>query len=529
MKAVKSAPVRKPVFWIAVALIGLCLFFIALQWNSFNAPFERDEGSYAYGAWIMTKGLIPYASTLEQKPPMIFFPYLLAVLINPSAFWPIHLIAFLSFALTVILLGLAVRREFGWRAGLAAMWLVVPMVMFPHLSPYAANTEKFMILPLAGLLAVYVYNKNSTGRWPWFWAAVCGAAAVLYKQIALFPVAFVFLVWLGETWLKRRSAPEIIKNSLSALAGGAVTVFLVTVYFFARGGFPGFWEGNFEYNRYYFLSTGGVTLNFLIDHLKVFWRFWPPLFALPFWFLARRPAGILFYLGLLIVSLATIFNAPYGHYYIMLMPFWAAVCAVAIDSLAEYFSVSFRQPSRRGFFAAALCSIVLFSMLWPVREWPFLSPEMVTARIYGPLNPFVEAPLVAARVARMTGPDDYIYIAGSEPEICYYAKRLTPVWQAGVYSLMINHPKALAYQQAVIKSLKTHPPKVIAWVRSPLSWLGNSSSPRLLTNYLDELLREHYTLAGGSLRSGTTVGWQDAPLKAETYGFCSIKVYKLNE
>ena len=96
--------------WTIISVIGLCLLFIALQWNSFNAPFERDEGSYAYGAWLMTQNRVPYVDTFEHKPPLIYLPYLLAFFIDAAALWPVRLLAFLSFALTVGLVGVFVIR-----------------------------------------------------------------------------------------------------------------------------------------------------------------------------------------------------------------------------------------------------------------------------------------------------------------------------------------------------------------------------------------------------------------------------------
>ncbi|MDD5594079.1 MAG: glycosyltransferase family 39 protein [Candidatus Margulisbacteria bacterium] len=512
-------------FWTILSIIGICLLFVVLQWNSFNAPFERDEGHYAYGAWLLTQGHVPYVDTFEQKPPLIFFPYLLAVLINSAAFWPVHLIAFISFALTVGLLGLTVTREFGQRAGLIAMWLITPMVMLPYLTPFAANTEKFMILPLMGLLAIYVFNRDKPGNWPWFFAAVCGAATILYKQIAIFAVLFIFLVWLVENWRREKSVGSLLPRILFALAGAVLTFVLVTGYFFARGGWPGFWEQTVEFNRYYMAASGGLTFNFLFNHLKIFLYYWQALFFLLIWFLIKRPLRWGFYLGLLLISLASIFNTPYGHYYIMLMPFWAIVSAVALDSLIDQIAIRFK-PAMKGWVTFALVFLVLLSMLWPVRSWYFMTPTEVTSRSYSLLNPFVEAPIVAQRVADLTKPDDYVFVAGTEQEILYYAKRLGPTRFGGMYGLMIEHPKALAYQQELVAELGKHPPKVIVWVRSPLSWLVRRSSPRLIFQYLDKLLKERYELVGGSIRRGDSAYWQE-PLKKETYGSCSIKVYKL--
>jgi hypothetical protein len=515
-------------FWTVVSVIGLCCLFILLQWNSFNAPFERDEGHYAYGAWIMTRGLVPYIHTFEMKPPLIFLPYLLALLIDPNSVWPVHLIAFLSLALTVILVGLTVHHEFGQRAGLIAMWFVAPMVMFPPLTPYAANTEKFMILPLMGLLTIYVFNRERPGRWPWFWAAVCGLAAILYKPIALPAVLFIFLVWSVENWRRERSVRDAGLKIAYASAGALLTLILVTGYFFARGGFPGFWEQTVEFNRYYIASSGGQAFSFLFAKLRNFVSCWPALFVLLIWLLIKRPPRAWFYLGLLAVALATIYSTPYGHYYILLMPLWAIVSALALDSLAGQIGSSFKRPEWAGKIAIVLMFVILGSMLWPVRNWLFLSPAQVTAKSYGIYNPFIEAPLVAKRVAELTKPDDYVFIAGTEQEILYFAKRLKPMRFSSLYELMLEHPRNLAYQQETIHSLELNTPEVIVWVRSPLSWMAAKSSPELIFNYLDQLLNARYRLVGGAIRQGSTAYWQE-PLRRETSGNCTIMIFELKK
>lgn len=513
-------------FWTVAALVGLMVLFIALQGNCLNIPFERDEGTYAYGAWIMTKGLVPYVNTFEQKPPLIYLPYLLALFINARAFWPIHLIAAFSFLMTVLLVGLIAKREFGKRAGLMAMWLMVPMVMLPYLTPFAANTEKFMILPFSGLLAIYVFNRRRSANGAWFWAAVCGLATLLYKQIAVFSVLYIFAVWLFEDWQEHRSVKAALTRVLYALVAGLATFCLVCGYFFARGGWAGFWEQTVIYNSYYASSFGGVTINNFINNMRMFYACWPALFLLLIWYLVKRPAHYLFYLGLLAVALGSIFITPYAHYYIMVMPVAALICASSFDSLMGQLNGSLRWPQGDRLLYPAFAALIIVSLLWPVRDWYFMPPNAVLTRTYSQLNSFVEAPIAGERVAALTAPGDYVFVAGTEPEIYYYAKRVCHARINGVYALTMNNPLAEVYQREVINDLDRFPPKVIVWARSPLSWLVGPGSPTLIFNYFDKLLKERYRLVGGTIRQGASAYWQE-PLRQETFGNCSLMIYKL--
>lgn len=46
-----------------IFLTVLFLFLLLLRWNSFEMPFERDEGEYAYSAWILRRGIMPYENS----------------------------------------------------------------------------------------------------------------------------------------------------------------------------------------------------------------------------------------------------------------------------------------------------------------------------------------------------------------------------------------------------------------------------------------------------------------------------------
>ncbi len=504
---------RRLSIWTAVSLAGLLLLFVVLQGRYLNIPFERDEGNYAYGAWIMTKGLVPYLNTFEQKPPLIYLPYFLALLIDPRAYWPVHLLAALSLLATVGLVGLVGYREFGRRAGLLAMWLLVPLSLLPQLTPFAANTEKFMVLPFAGLLAIYAFNREKPGGQAWFWAGVCGMATLLFKQIAVFGVGYVFAAWLYGTWRRDRRVNEIFP----ALLGALLTFVLVCGYFIARAGWAALWEQTVVYNRYYAATFGGLSLNNFLHNMQMFSLVWPVLLLLLAWGLFRGGRRVLFYLGLLALTVGSIFPTPYGHYYMMVLPAAALFLAGSAASLMK-------QANGRQYWSLAALIVIL--IVWPVKDWYLLKPAEVLTRSYSQLNPFVEAPLAAEKVAALTAPDDYVYVAGTEPEILFYAKRLCPAKMTGVYALVMNNPLALAYQQETIAELEKRRPRVIVWVRSPLSWLAGPASPPLIFNYFDEILRDRYRLAGGTIRRGAEAYWRDT-LRPEDLGSCSMKVYQL--
>jgi hypothetical protein len=490
--------------WDNAIIFFLLLGFVFIIANSFSLPFERDEGHYAYGAWIMTRGLVPYINTFEQKPPLIFLPYLLAYLINPQALWPAHLLADIFLLFTLLLIGMVAAREYGKRVGLLAMWLGLLLVMTPHLAPFAANTERFLILPLMGLLAIYVFNRDCPGRWPLFWGTVCGVSAILFKQISLVPVSFILTIWLIE-----RKKLGTIKDLLTITVAALLTGFLTCGYFLMRGAAPFMWENLVVFNRYYMQATGGFTLQWFLFHLRQLTVSWVGIYLLIIWFVCKKTERRWFYLGLLLVSGLSILTTPYGHYYIALAPFLAIIAAAGIDTLSRQLAESLKIAGKEKLVFVILSVMVVFSLFWPVRNYYVMpAPELLT-RVYSTMNPFVESPLVAKRIDELTKPNDYIYIAGTEMQLHYYSKRLNPSRFSGVYSLMINQPLNLKYQQETIADLEKKTPRVIIWVQSPFSWLVQPGTPTLIFNYLHRQLAQHYRLVGGSLRSWGQVAWEE--------------------
>src|SRR3972149_3251641 len=144
-----------------VVLFGLFLFlFFILRWNSFTTPFERDEGEYAYSAWIMKQGTLPYENSFMQKPPAIIYTYFLGQIFDPNGVAAPRVLSSLSVLMTTIFIAVITRKEFGKRAGWLSLFLSLPLFLIPYNTPYAANTESFMILPLVALLYLYIKTRS---------------------------------------------------------------------------------------------------------------------------------------------------------------------------------------------------------------------------------------------------------------------------------------------------------------------------------------------------------------------------------
>ncbi|MGO8764737.1 MAG: ArnT family glycosyltransferase [Limisphaerales bacterium] len=491
--------------WITWAgIAGLAIFFLALRWNSFNAPLNRDEGEYAYAAQLLLQGIPPYEQAFIQKPPMIFYSYLLAKLLCPGFFWSARLLAYLFTALATILFGYVVRRELGKGWALPAMWLMTPLILLPDLEVTDANTETFMLLPLIGTIAVYSRSRevgNKGGHW--LLAGFLAATALLYKYTCLPVLAFVFAVWLAEAWRSGGGLKMVCRGLALATAGGVAAAALELGYFIRHDGGRGFWECTVTFNRYYAASNIFGLNNFLTE-MGMFWKSWWILFLLPWAVLFRLPPRLWFWLGIFVCAVISTGASGYGHYYIIIMPFLALLNIAGIRALASHLS----ERSNQTLWRASMTAVVMALVVGPVLPWLLCSPEQFVQASW-PQQPFAESGLVAEKVAQLTGPDDFVYVAGSEPQILFYAQRYSPTRFIHACALTVPSPVVHEYQQAAMRDLQQRPPKIIVFVQSPLSWLREPATPGEFFDFLNSYLK-NYNLLGGFVKpAGQTGHWSD--------------------
>jgi hypothetical protein len=140
-------------------------------------------------------------------------------------------------------------------------------------------------------------------------------------------------------------------------------------------------------------------------------------------------------------------------------------------------------------------------------------------------NAFIESEAVAHRLADLTAPGDRVFVAGSEPQILFYANRLSSTRFVIVYPLLIPTPLARAYQAEAMRDLERHPPAAIVLAQSPLSWLSQKDSPTEFLQYMDKLLAEHYERVGGWVNDAQGDRWRE-PLPDQDRTNASLVLFR---
>jgi hypothetical protein len=489
--------------WLGI--FGLFLFFVALRWNNYDAPLTRDEGGFAYSAQLLVEGLMPYEHAFEQKPPLVIYSYALSNLLLPQFFWSARLLAYLFVALATALLGYIVQLEFGKGYALPAMWLMTPMVLLPGIDQFWASVEMFMLFPMLATMAIYCYSRQH-GHEPkhWFLAAFFAVTTLLYKYTALPVLAFTFAVWFVEMFQKVADRNFIWRCLAFAAAGTVAAVVVEIGYFLAHDGGKQFWECTVLFNRSY-VASGIFGPDKLLSQFKYFWENWWILFLVPWVGLLLKNRRVWFWLGIFGCAIIATGMSGYGQYYVVLMPFWALLCALGIRALASRLN---EVPKTLPWCGSLLATVVVLLIIQPDVTWLLCTRErFAEVKMNG--YPFIESQLMAARVARLSSPDDFVFVAGSEPQILCYAHRFSPTRFVTVYPLMVPGPLARQCQQEVIGDLLKHPPALIVFVITSNSWTRHDTTPLDFFIFLNDFLKQNYELTGGYVRDNQKSRWSD--------------------
>jgi hypothetical protein len=502
------------------ALFWLAVLFLALRWNNYAAPLDRDEGEYAYAAQLLVQGIPPYDHAFIQKPPAVFYSYALSSLFLPDAFWSPRILADLFVALATLLLGFVARLEFGEGYALPAMSLATPMILLPGLELAGANVEIFMLLPMMATVAIYCFSrKNGNKNSHWFAAGFLVGVTLLYKYTAMPVLAFVFIAWLFELWQQGGKAKSIFCALTCSVAGGALAGVLGLGYFLLHDGGKTFWECTVAFNRYY-AGTDNFSLGYFWSRCEDFFGNWWILFLIPWAILLQPRPRLWFWLGIFVCAIVSANGSCYGHYYAIMMPFWALLCAVGLRNLA------LRLGRERAGLATGLITILVVALvLRPDMRWMVCSGrEFAQEKMQA--YPFFEAQLLANEVIQRSSPNDFVYVAGSEPEIYNYAQRFSSTRFITTYALMIPTPLASHYQDEASHDLQSRPPKLIVFAQSGAGWLRQAATPPEFQNFIGGFLHQNYGLVGGYVKASQQESYWTTNLNLAEFRSASLLLYE---
>jgi hypothetical protein len=177
--------------------------------------------------------------------------------------------------------------------------------------------------------------------------------------------------------------------------------------------------------------------------------------------------------------------------------------------------------------------IVVATLAWPIwreRSRFFFETPLEACRLTYGANPFVESPVVAEYLMKHTRPGDCIVVLGSEPQIYFYANRLSATSYIYAYPLMELHPFAHTMQEEMIRQLEAARPEYVVFVNCHNSWFRRPDSDPYLTNWLDDQMGKGYHPVGliDLLPTGTEYKWDDQVVGAQPHARDCLWILKRN-
>ncbi len=494
---------KKYVAYISLACILGMVFYVRLR--LLGVPMERDEGEYAYMGQLLLKGIPPYADAYTMKLPGVSFMYAFFMALFGQSNEGIHAGLLVVNSISIYLVYLIARRvlDTGSAVISCATFAVLSLSQSVY-GVYAHATHFVMLFSLSGF--VLLLRHLSTGRMPTlFFSGLCFGMAFIMKQHSVMFIccAFLYLVW--HTWKN----PAAGRNKLLAagalfLSGILLPYALIVLSAFQVGVLGKFWFWTVKYAREYVAeqSLAQGWNNFT----TVFERIATP--QIPFWLLAGAGIAVLFtkqrnntdrfFIGsLFLFSFLAICPGLYfrEHYFIMLLPAVALMVGMAVRAAAQCPSAA--QLGRLKPFIPTMLLILAvgYGLILERQYYFFFNPEQVTRATYGP-SPFPEAVQVAKYIRERTGANDRIAILGSEPEIFFYADRLSATRHIYMYGLMENQKFATQMQLEMVRDIEAAKPKYLVIVNLPSSWGDASLSSRRLIEWGEGYAARKYDLVG---------------------------------
>jgi hypothetical protein len=202
---------------------------------------------------------------------------------------------------------------------------------------------------------------------------------------------------------------------------------------------------------------------------------------------ARQNKWFAFLVGWLITSMIGVSASGYffPHYFQQLLPSLALITGFGAQWLSEL------RPWRSRWIPQALLGLLLVVLplktLWPF--WFSYTPADAVRTIY-PGNFFAEMPEFAARIAQVTSPEKRVFVFGAEPELLFYAQRVSATRYIFLFPLYGPYRNAREKQTAAADEIQRTTPAAAVYVPNDLFF--NPGSDQYFTDWTLSYLEQNF-------------------------------------
>lgn len=501
--------------WVFLACIILLVVLVRARLLDF--PLERDEGEYAYMGQLILQGIPPYSEAYNMKFPGTYFMYAVIMYLFGQDIQGVHLGLMIVNCAAIFLVFLLARKLVSDIASLAASASYALLSLSYSVLGFAGHATHFVILPaLGGILTMLLALKNSK-LYTFFFSGLLFGLSFLMKQsgIFFFLFGFAYIIYVHFSATSERSMKKLIGNLSIFSIGGLVPLIFTIAYLYFAGAFDKFWYWTFEYASKY---GSQIPVSQAFDIFKA--NFSEVAGGFTFlWIMAAAGSIVMFFEQRLrgqrafialfsLFSFLTVCPGFYFrlHYFVTLLPAISILTGIFVQWLHDR-SVALFKMQHVGFIGILVFVLAAGEGMVSQKGYLFREDPARLSRFIYNVNPFPESIEIAKFIESQSDVTDHIAVFGSEPQIYFYSKRHSATGYLYVYSLMEIHDYSLNMQQEMIHEVMSSQPKFIIVVPIATSWLMRPDSEKYIFRWLNDYVRNNYTLVGVAdiISSETTI------------------------
>ncbi len=480
-----------------------------------SEPLDCDESIYGYIGKRIANGDVMYRDLTENKPPLGYWLYAMAVAIGGPSETTIRVMPMPMVLITIALVWWIAGRLAGPISAVVAALIYAIMSTDPYLYGNGANMEHAINLFATASLALMVRGWSSDRR-GWLVAAGVGATlAAMIKQVEVVPLAALGLALLTRPRPLRSRAADLgaLALGFAAVAGG------VLVILWAQGALQAAYQdivlygGSMardtprdpkEYPFFVRWVVGNTDPNGLLPWPfgRTLGRAWWAAGCWPLWIVSIPALGWVGFArgrperklvaswtvaSWVAVAMPRLF---WQHYFLLPLPGVAIVVAIALGDGLEAWKGRRRWA---GLVSAALLGAAIgATVAIQVREYLLVEPERITERDKGGRQ-WVVLREFGRELGRRTRawPDARLWVWGNQSPLTFYSglDNVTP--QIFADPLMVafapdggDHPQVRPRLERTMRDLRARKPDLIFVGERPFPEL----TPFLRAEYLPSKL-----------------------------------------
>lgn len=487
--------------WSWVILCCILLFVVAVRFRLRDMPLERDEGEFAYAGQLLLHSIAPGKLAYTIKLPGAHVAYAILMLLFGQSCSGLHLGFLHVNCATIILTFLLARALLGALAGCIAAATYALISLSGDVLGTAAHATHFVVLTALGGLLLLLH-ASKTGKLPaYFVSGFLLSASVLMKHNGMLFLAFgaMWLAWLGYS--KSLGPDATFLKVGSAFLSGAVAPFLFLLLFlWLTRTLENSWFWSVTYARAYARPNPGLMIirRMLMQRMPQIMTipFYSALFGLlALWLKRSSWRSALFATGFFFASLLAVVPGLHfrPHYFVLLAPAVALLSGTLVQN-----ATCFLRSRLKWLMPLPVLVFALFFAKEVAREKNLyfqMTPLEACRSLYG-YQPFPESRVLGDYIRAHSLQDARIAVLGSEPEICFYARRLSATGYIYTYPLTEHQSFAQQMQQQMAQEIQAAQPQFIIQVRTWTSWLSRPGGLDAIDKLCETLMPSGYKLVG---------------------------------